>query len=75
MLAKMGHVQGQGLGSSGTGSVGLIETNLYAAGVGLGAQGGNRGDAVEEAQKATRGDYKDFVKDVREKARERFARE
>lgn len=75
MLMKMGHVEGQGLGSSGTGSTAPIETNLYAAGVGLGAQGGNRGDAVEEASKATKGDYGDFVKDVREKARERFARE
>ena len=75
MLAKMGHVAGSGLGSSMTGSTAPIETNLYAAGVGLGAQGGKIGDAVEEAGKATRGDYGEFVKDVRARARERFERE
>lgn len=75
MMAKMGHVAGSGLGSSGSGTTAAIATNVYAAGVGLGAEGGMKGDAVEVAERATKGDYASYVKDVREKARERLARE
>lgn len=89
MLQKMGHTPGTGLGA-GSGSIqtdphtankaletatSALETNVYAAGVGLGAEGGNLGDAVGVAERATRGDYGDFVRDVRERARARFERE
>lgn len=75
MLAKMGHTPGTGLGASATGTTNAIETNVYAQGVGLGASGGKLGDAVVVAEKATRGEYRDFVDSVRERARERFESE
>lgn len=75
MMAKMGHIAGSGLGSSGSGTTAAIPTNVYAVGVGLGAEGGKKGDAVEVAERATKGDYASYVKDVRDKARERLARE
>jgi hypothetical protein len=40
--------------------------------VGLGAQGGKVGDAVEEAQRQTKGSYADFLNKTRDKAKERF---
>ncbi|XDG07924.1 hypothetical protein ABKA04_007539 [Annulohypoxylon sp. FPYF3050] len=41
-------------------------------GVGLGAQGGKIGDATEEATRATKNDYADFVSKAKDKARERY---
>jgi len=74
LLGKMGWTAGSGLGASGTGSVTPIATDLYVAGVGLGAEGGKLGDAVEEAARASRGDYKEFAERTRDKARERFGK-
>ena len=74
LLAKMGHKAGEGLGASGTGMTAPIATDMYVAGVGLGAQGGKMGSAVEEAERNTRGDYKDFAEKTRDKAKERFDR-
>ncbi|KAL4867001.1 hypothetical protein BDV12DRAFT_172004 [Aspergillus spectabilis] len=50
MLAKMGHVQGQGLGSSGQGIVNPIEAQARPQGIGLGA--------VREKSKAARTEEK-----------------
>lgn len=72
MLEKMGWSAGQGLGAEGTGRTEAIATELYAAGVGLGAVGGKVGDAVEEASKATGSTYADFLEQGKQKARERF---
>jgi len=72
LLGKMGWTAGSGLGASGTGSTATIVTDLYMAGVGLGAEGGKVGDAIEEAARASRGDYKEFAERTRDKARERF---
>lgn len=72
MLEKMGWSAGQGLGAEGTGRIEAIATELYAAGVGLGAQGGKVGDAVEEANKATGSTYADFLEQGKQKARQRF---
>ncbi|ERF72049.1 hypothetical protein EPUS_04967 [Endocarpon pusillum Z07020] len=74
LLAKMGHVAGAGLGASGTGLTAPIAQDIYAAGVGLGAQGGKVGDAVVEAERNTKGDYGDFLAKTREGARERYER-
>ena len=49
-----------------------IATDMYVAGVGLGAEGGKVGDAVEEASRSTRGNYSEFLEKTREKARGRF---
>lgn len=72
LLGKMGWTAGEGLGALGTGRTEAIETHLYAQGVGLGAQGGKVGDAVEEANRATGGSYADFVSRAKDKAKERF---
>jgi len=72
LLGKMGWTAGSGLGASGTGSTATIATDLYVAGVGLGAEGGKVGDAIEDAARASRGDYKEFTERARDKARERF---
>ena len=72
MLEKMGWSAGQGLGAEGTGRTEAIATEIYAAGVGLGAVGGKVGDAVEEASKATGSTYADFLEQGKQKARERF---
>ncbi|KAK0737561.1 hypothetical protein B0T21DRAFT_383507 [Apiosordaria backusii] len=74
MLAKMGWTAGAGLGAEGTGRTEAIATEVYAPGVGLGAEGSKLGDAGEEAQRRTKGDYSDFVEKTRDKARERFDR-
>ena len=72
LLNKMGWTAGQGLGAEGTGRTEAISTDLYAPGVGLGAEGGKVGDAAEEAAKKTGGTYASFVRDTKDKARARF---
>lgn len=72
LLGKMGWSAGQGLGASGGPATAPIATDLYVAGVGLGAVGGKLGDAVEEAGRATRGDYGEFAQRAKDKARERY---
>ena len=72
LLGKMGWTAGEGLGAQGTGRTDAITTELYTQGVGLGAQGGKVGDAVEEAQRQTKGTYADFLNKTRDKAKERF---
>jgi hypothetical protein len=72
LLGKMGWSEGQGLGREGTGMVAPIATELYAQGVGLGMVGGKLGDAVDEAERRTKGGYEAFLEKAREGARERF---
>ena len=72
LLGKMGWTSGEGLGAQGKGMTAPIATDLYVAGVGLGAQGGKVGDAVEEAERNTKGGYGDFLERTRDKAKERF---
>jgi G-patch domain len=74
LLGKMGYVAGAGLGASGTGMTAPIAQDVYVAGVGLGAQGGRVGDAVEEAERNTKGDYGEFLAKTRDGARERYER-
>ncbi|KAG4217925.1 hypothetical protein PC116_g33595, partial [Phytophthora cactorum] len=72
LLAKMGWSTGAGLGAEGGGRTAIIETMAYTPGVGLGAEGGKIGDAAEEAARATKNDYSDFVSKAKDKARERY---
>jgi len=72
LLGKMGWTAGEGLGAQGTGRTDAITTELYSQGVGLGAEGGKIGDAVEEAHRQTKGTYSDFLSKTRDKAKERF---
>lgn len=72
LLAKMGYTSGTGLGASGEGMTVPINQNVYAAGVGLGAQGGKLGDAVEAAERNTKGDYGEWVAQGRERMKERY---
>ncbi|KAI0440014.1 hypothetical protein F4803DRAFT_492984 [Xylaria telfairii] len=72
LLAKMGWSTGEGLGAEGGGRTDIIETMAYAPGVGLGAEGGKIGDAAQEAARATKNDYADFVSKAKDKARERY---
>lgn len=51
MMAKMGHVKGQGLGSSGQGIVNPIEAGLRPQGVGLGAVREKSKQAKEEEKR------------------------
>lgn len=74
LLSKMGYTAGQGLGVSGEGMTAPINQDVYAAGVGLGAQGGKLGDAVVEAARRTKDDYSGFAEKTRETARERYSR-
>lgn len=74
LLAKMGWNSGEGLGAEGEGRTNLVETLAYNPGVGLGAEGGKLGDAAEEAARATKNDYSDFVAKAKDKARERYER-
>lgn len=74
MLAKMGWNAGQGLGANGEGRTEVIATHAYQEGVGLGAEGGNLGDAAELAQRKTTNNYADYVNTVQDKARERYNR-
>ena len=72
LLGKMGWSAGEGLGAQGTGRTEVIATDMYVQGVGLGAQGGKLGDAVDEAKRNTAGNYGDFLERTRDKAKERF---
>jgi hypothetical protein len=72
LLAKMGWSTGEGLGAEGGGRTDIIETMAYTPGVGLGAEGGKIGDATQEAARATKNDYSDFVSKAKDKARERY---
>lgn len=72
MLAKMGWSAGAGLGAGGDGRTEVIATNAYQEGVGLGAEGGNLGDAAQLAERKTKNSYTDYVNTVQDKARERY---
>ena len=72
LLGKMGWAAGEGLGAQGKGMVAPIATEMYVQGVGLGAQGGKVGDAVEEAERNTKGGYNEFLEKTKDKAKERF---
>ncbi|KAI9819274.1 MAG: hypothetical protein M1827_007431 [Pycnora praestabilis] len=72
LLGKMGWAAGEGLGAKGTGMVAPIATEMYIQGVGLGAQGGKVGDAVDEAARLTKGGYGGFLERTRDRAKERF---
>ncbi|KAI4087581.1 MAG: hypothetical protein LQ339_008869 [Xanthoria mediterranea] len=72
LLGKMGWSAGEGLGAQGTGRTEAIATEMYVQGVGLGAQGGKLGDAVEEAGRNTVGGYAGFAERTRDKAKERY---
>lgn len=74
LLSKMGWSAGSGLGAQGTGIAAPIATDVYAQGVGLGAQGGKLGDASEEAARNTRGRYDEFLEKTKDLARERYER-
>ena len=71
MLQKAGWSQGSGLGD-GSGITAPIATDLYAAGVGLGHTSSRLGDAVEEAERVTRGDRGAFLEKTKENARKRY---
>ncbi|KAL8863532.1 MAG: hypothetical protein Q9178_000213 [Gyalolechia marmorata] len=72
LLGKMGWSAGEGLGAQGMGRTEAITTEMYVQGVGLGAQGGKMGDAVEEAGRNTKGGYAGFAERTRDRAKERF---
>ncbi|PLB52578.1 rna-binding protein [Aspergillus steynii IBT 23096] len=72
LLSKMGWSAGSGLGAQGTGMTAPIATEVYAQGVGLGAQGGKLGDAAEEAGRNTRNRYDEFLEKTRQTARDRY---
>ncbi|KZF20431.1 hypothetical protein L228DRAFT_250117 [Xylona heveae TC161] len=74
LLGKMGWTAGEGLGAEGTGRTAPIQTDVYVQGVGLGAEGGKVGDAVDEANRKTKGGYADFLERTKDKAKERFER-
>jgi RNA-binding protein 5/10 len=74
LLGKMGWAAGEGLGAQGTGMKTAIATEMYVQGVGLGAEGGKVGDAMVEAERNTRSDYSDFLRQTKDKAKERFDR-
>ncbi|OQE38372.1 hypothetical protein PENCOP_c008G01780 [Penicillium coprophilum] len=72
LLSKMGWSEGSGLGAQGTGVTAPIPTEIYAQGVGLGAQGGRLGEATEEAGRNTRGRYDEFLEKTKDAARQRY---
>ena len=72
LLGKMGWNVGEGLGAQGTGIVAPVTTEMYVQGVGLGAQGGKMGDALDEAERNTSGGYGEFLERTKDKAKERF---
>ncbi|KAL1968131.1 hypothetical protein VTN77DRAFT_2262 [Rasamsonia byssochlamydoides] len=72
LLSKMGWSAGSGLGAQGTGMTAPIATEVYAQGVGLGAQGSKLGDASEEAGRNTRNRYDEFLERTKDLARERY---
>ena len=74
MMKGMGYLEGQGLGD-GSGRAAPIEQSMFVPGVGLGHEGGVRGDAVEEAARRTKGESGaegrgGFLEGTRENARE-----
>lgn len=71
LLGKMGWSKGEGLGAKGEGRTDAITPEMYVQGVGLGAEGGKVGDAVEEAGRNTKG-YGGFLEQTKAKAKERF---
>ncbi|KAI7351910.1 hypothetical protein KC354_g12225 [Hortaea werneckii] len=74
LLQKAGWSAGQGLGSQGEGMAAPIDQAVYAAGVGLGHESSKKGDAVEEAEKMTKGDRGGFLEATKRVARERYDR-
>ena len=72
LLGKMGWSAGEGLGAQGTGRTETIATDMYVQGVGLGAQGGKIGNAIDEAERNTKSDYGDFLERTKDKAKARF---
>ncbi|KAM5381950.1 hypothetical protein ACJZ2D_002738 [Fusarium nematophilum] len=72
MLAKMGWSAGAGLGANADGRTDVIVTNAYQEGVGLGADGGNLGDAAALAERKTKNSYAEYLNTVQDKARERY---
>ncbi|KAK5691893.1 hypothetical protein LTR97_011064 [Elasticomyces elasticus] len=75
LLQKAGWKEGQGLGrNDGEGITAPIEQSLYASGVGLGHESSKKGDAVEEAQRMTKGERGGFLEKTREVARQRYER-
>ncbi|KAF2136897.1 uncharacterized protein K452DRAFT_116846 [Aplosporella prunicola CBS 121167] len=64
LMAKIGF-KGGSLGASGEGITAAIQPQMYRPGVGLGAEGGKLGDALEVAEKS-------YVEKGRDSARERF---
>lgn len=74
MLAKMGWTTGAGLGANLDGRTEVVETNAYQEGVGLGAEGGNLGDAAQLAERKTKNSYAEYVNTVQDRARERYNR-
>jgi hypothetical protein len=72
LLGKMGWSAGQGLGAQGSGIMQPIATDVYVQGVGLGAEGGKRGDAIEEAERQTKGGYEAFLARTKDGAKARF---
>ncbi|RMY69906.1 hypothetical protein D0863_06135 [Hortaea werneckii] len=74
LLQKSGWSAGQGLGSQGEGMAAPIDQAVYAAGVGLGHESSKKGDAVEEAEKMTKGDRGGFLEATKRVARERYDR-
>jgi hypothetical protein len=71
MLKKHGWSEGQGLGA-GNGRTAPIEQNMYAAGVGLGHESSRKGDAIEEANRLTKGEGSSFADATKNAARQRF---
>ena len=72
MLAKMGWTSGAGLGANNDGRTEVVETHAYQEGVGLGAEGGNLGDAAQLAERKTKNSYAEYVNTVQDRARERY---
>ncbi|KAL4958407.1 GC-rich sequence DNA-binding factor-like protein-domain-containing protein [Aspergillus filifer] len=76
MLAKMGHVQGQGLGSSGQGIVNPIEAQARPQGIGLGAvkEKSKEARAEEKRAAAMRGESVEESSDEEYKRKKRQQR-